>query len=299
MVPEVVSLRMEFQNGENSYFVLHLNFRLKNMFTYYFGCSHLVFREFPDSLVSIAESVEMYLRQHLPYKSIQILPFTTAVIVTYMDGKIIQPHCDQRYTPDGEFLQSQNSQAQNTPTAILVIGDNRRLSFDLYCYKGAEQKFIMNWGEFELTHGSLFILDPSDEQPTIRHGLEQYGKTFFKHKCNGVSKEDKKMSIGIVFRSTIHLTEVQEDCGLVVLDKNNELKMIGNKGKKIEWKAKTKDEIVQETLMFEERNEILINYFAGKVHPKNKKSKANQRILDKEMFECLWKKCRDVNFGEM
>ncbi len=77
-----------------------------------------------------------------------------------MDGKIIQPHCDQRYSPDGEFLQNQNSQAQNTPTAILVIGDTRQLSFDLYCYKGTEQKFIMKWGEFHLTHGSLFILDP-------------------------------------------------------------------------------------------------------------------------------------------
>jgi len=269
------------------------------IFTHYIGCSHLVFREFPDSLGCIADSVEMYLRQHLADKSIQILPFTTAVIVTYMDGKIIQPHCDQRYSPDGEFLQNQNSQAQNTPTAILVIGDTRQLSFDLYCYQGTKQIFIMNWGKIHLTHGSLFILDPSDEQPTIRHGLEQYGKTFFKHRCNGVSKKEKKMSIGIVFRSTMHSTEVQKDSGLVVLDENNELKMFGNneKKKKIEKNAKTQDEVVKEMLMFKKRNEMLIDYFAGNVHPMNKKSKANQRNIDKEMFECLWNKCRDLYFS--
>ncbi len=114
-----------------------------------------------------------------------------------------------------------------------------------------------------------------------------------------MSKKEKKMSIGIVLRSTIHLTEVQRDCGLVVLDENNELKTFENnkkKKKKIEKKAKTQDEMVKEMLMFKKRNEMVIDYFAGNVHPMNKKSKANQRNIDKEMFECLWKKCRELYF---
>ena len=71
------------------------------------------------------------------------------------------------------------------------------------------------------------------------------------------------MSIGIVFRSTMHSTEVQKDSGLVVLDENNELKMFGNNEKRIEKKAKTQDEVEKEMLMFKKRNDLLIDYFAG------------------------------------
>ena len=45
---------------------------------------------------------------------------------------MIHPHCDQQYSPDGKFLDSQNSQEEDTATVILVISDSRYLDFKLY-----------------------------------------------------------------------------------------------------------------------------------------------------------------------
>ncbi len=81
----------------------------------------VVFCAFPDLLNCIADCVEMYLRQNLGNSWIKIAPFTTAVVVTYMDKMILKPHCDQLYSTDGEFLESCNSQERDTATVILVI----------------------------------------------------------------------------------------------------------------------------------------------------------------------------------
>ena len=260
--------------------------------TFHACFSHLVFRAFTDSLNCIADSVEMYLRQNLEDNNIKILPFTTAVVVTYMDGKIIHPHCDQQYSSNGEFLESQNSQERDTATVILVIGDTRNLNFDLWCYENTAQKEVEHWGCIELAHGSLFILDPRTEKPEFRHGLEKYGRTFFKHSCKGIKEKKAGMSIGIVFRATIHLAEVHCNTGLVVLDDKLNLKMMGVKEER-EKKKKTNKEIEEEKKMFQERNEILKHYMAGKTHPMNMKAKKNQRKgIDEPKVRKLWEKCR-------
>ena len=82
---------------------------------------------------------------------------------------MIQPHCDQRFLPDGVFIDSQNSQELDTATVILVIGDSCCLEFELYQQTLKQQKvkpFV--GGHFDLKHGSLFILHPSDEKPSVR-----------------------------------------------------------------------------------------------------------------------------------
>jgi hypothetical protein len=64
----------------------------------------------------------MFLKQNLDNSNIKLQPLTTSVVVTYMGKMMIQPHCDQRYSPDSNFLDCQNSQEEDTATVILVIG---------------------------------------------------------------------------------------------------------------------------------------------------------------------------------
>ena len=100
------------------------------------------------------------------------------------------------------------------------------------------------------------------------------------------------MSIGIVFRATIHLAEVHCNTGLVVLDDKLNLKMMGVKEER-EKKKKTNKEIEEEKKMFQERNEILKHYMACKTHPMNMKAKTNQRKgIDEPKVRKLWEKCR-------
>ena len=161
----------------------------------------------------------MYLCQNLNNDEIKILPFTTAVVVTYIGEMVIQPHCNNRYLPDGEFLDNLNSQVAGTATVLLIIGDKHRLKFDLHHQELQQEKVNPEVSEhFDFEHGRLFILHPSDEKPSFRDGLKKYGRTFYKHSCFGISGTEDGMSIGIVFRATSHLTEVQSETGQVVLD---------------------------------------------------------------------------------
>ena len=170
----------------------------------------------------------MYLCQNLNNDEIKILPFTTAVVVTYIGEMVIQPHCNNRYLPDGEFLDNLNSQVAGTATVILIIGDKHRLKFDLHHQELQQEKVNPEVSEhFDFEHGRLFILHPSDEKPSFRDGLKKYGRTFYKHSCFGISGTEDGMSIGIVFRATSHLTEVQSETGQVVLDDFLQLNVIG------------------------------------------------------------------------
>jgi hypothetical protein len=82
-----------------------------------------------------------------------------------------------------------------------VIGDQRRLKFELYHQAPKQEKVKPSiGGYFNLKHGSLFILNPNDEKPSIRNSLKKYGCTFYKHNCDEVKeKKGGMMSIGICF----------------------------------------------------------------------------------------------------
>ena len=43
--------------------------------------------------------------------------------------------------------------------------------------------------QFNLTHGSFFVLHPQDEVTMVRSLYGRYGKTFFNHSSNGVKSE--------------------------------------------------------------------------------------------------------------
>ena len=241
--------------------------------------------------------METFLQQNLQNSNIKLLPFTSVVVVTYIGEMMIHPHCDQRYSPDGVFLDSQNSQEEDTATVILVIGDTRCLEFDLYHHSSGKQEKVKPTvgGHFYFKHGSLFILHPRDEKPTIRYGLQEYGRTFFKHSCKGVKRMENGMSIGIVFRSTKHLAEVQSNTGCIVLNNNLDMNMIGIETDK---KMKTRRKKEEERKANLERDQVIECYWSGKVHPKNIKSKKEkyQKEVDEANMKRLWKKCKETHF---
>lgn len=297
---------MEFQNGESHFvyeqFIFSVNIPTKSLTysIYLFTClslSHLVFRAFPESLDIIAKSVESYLHQNLTDDTITLMPFTTAVVAVYLDQKKIQPHCDQQWSATGEFKESQNSQVEGTATVVLVIGAGRGLDFEIYGHYGKKQVKIGIKGRFQLQHGSLFVLDPRDEEPVYRNNIEEHGYTFYKHSSDGVEGRKLEMSIGIVFRTTNHLVEVYRDTGLVVLDKDSlEMNMFRidkeMKATKIVKKPKSKRDVKKELMMFAQRNTMLEMYMKGEVHRLNKRAAKHQRITVETHFRDLWEKCK-------
>ena len=141
----------------------------------------------------------------------------------------ISEHRDQTFKKDGSFDQSQNSQIQDTITAILCFGDPRQLDFSLHRQtKGHIQK-VCNSKSFKLSHGTLFVLHPQDEVPLVRKFNKKEELSFFKHSSNGVMKGG--MSLGIVFRSTRNLCEVNKKMGCVFFSCENESERIKNADK--------------------------------------------------------------------
>jgi hypothetical protein len=138
----------------------------------------------------------------------------------------ISEHRDQTFKKDGSFDQSQNSQIQDTITAILCFGDPRQLDFSLHRQTKRHIQKVCNSKSFKLSHGTLFVLHPQDEVPLVRKFNKKEELSFFKHSSNGVMKGG--MSLGIVFRSTRNLCEVNKKMGCVFFlmkMKVNELRM--------------------------------------------------------------------------
>ena len=128
------------------------------------------------------------------------IPFTIKelnhmVFLVYYDKQHIEinikqlsMHRDQRWTRGGQFMTSQNSQEQDTATCILTLGATRDLSFQCYmdnCTGDKRESISIDKNfsshTFSLTHGSLFILHPSDEQTFLRNYFDQQHGTYFKH----------------------------------------------------------------------------------------------------------------------
>eukprot|EP00956_Cyclotella_meneghiniana_P010797 scaffold15105_cov36-Cyclotella_meneghiniana.AAC.2 len=143
----------------------------------------------------------------------------------------IQPHRDQRYTTGGKFYEKMNSQIQHTITAILVVGDPRQLTFQLY-KQGRKQEVVSQdeneWSRqvFQLEHGALFILKPQDEETRIRSFFKEFGPTFFKHESSGLRHSKDDMSLGVVLRTTAHSLEVERMSGKIVTNNKQDSKTI-------------------------------------------------------------------------
>lgn len=179
--------------------------------------SHLNCRPFTDSMEIIATSVLRLVRQTFPDHE----PFNHMSCIGYWDKKRINLHRDNsycRYT--GEFKTTQNCQKEGTVTAILAFGDTRDLQFFLCRHKkktdGKKRQPYLVIEEpwvFELKHGTLFILHPCDEM-LIDRFYSSGVRTFFQHGCEGVGKGC--LSLGLVFRVTVHSRAVFSKTGRVV-----------------------------------------------------------------------------------
>lgn len=69
-----------------------------------------------------------------------------------------------------------------------------------------------------MTHGSLFFLHSEDEKLLLREIYSREDLTFFKHGCDGVCGDEGRLSIGFVFRVSVHSVQVHADTGTLVLD---------------------------------------------------------------------------------
>ena len=221
---------------------IHISYQLSN--------SQCVARDFPEELNRISNGVYEYISRL--YKNdidVVIEPFNTAVVLLYYDRKKtdndyvqIQYHRDQRYNTNGDFMHSQNCQLKNSLTCVFNIGDTRNLNVQLF--KNAPMEYIRDIKKttFELNHGSLFVLHPSDEIPKKRCCLQSDYKTFFKHGDVRFGKGDK-LSIGFAFRTSIHSKEVCKETGKFILPEEIEPK---------------------HAAVYKNREDILLDYFKNR-----------------------------------
>ena len=201
----------------------------------YLSCSQLVCRKFDSDMERISNAIFTFL------KSLSIdVPFSVEelnhmVLLAYYDKEHVDKdvkqlgmHRDQRWSSGGKFMNSSNSQQQNTATCILTLGDTRDISFQ--CYKdndtGDKKGPIMIDNEFSshkfcLKHGSLFILHPRDEITMLRIIFDEYCSTYFKHGNVFFGKDG--ISIGLAFRTTFRTANVNAETGQFILETTDKL----------------------------------------------------------------------------
>ena len=117
----------------------------------------------------IAKSIKDFIiRKYRSDKRVQIQPFNSATIITYVNEMAFAEHRDQDFKKDGSFDQINNSQIRDTATAVLCFGDPRQLDYTIHKVTQRKIEKICKSKSFYLTHGSLFLLHPNDEKPLVR-----------------------------------------------------------------------------------------------------------------------------------
>ena len=113
-------------------------------------------------------------------------------------------HCDAKYTLDGIFQTSKNSQVQNTPVIIVTYGNNRNLKWRRVYY-GPNKHGKMEWLEDKtwtkqemcMSNTSFMLLNHADEIP-IRHPVSNTPYRF-EHGNIRINKEEG-FSVAMVLR---------------------------------------------------------------------------------------------------
>jgi hypothetical protein len=186
--------------------------------------SQSVARDFPEELKKISSCVHEFVSSvYEKEEGVVIKPFNTAVVLLYYDRKDedrdyvqIHYHRDQRFNCNGEFILSQNCQLEHSFTCVLSIGDTRSLNFQLHRNTPMKDLKEVRHTSFQLSHGSLFVLHPSDEKPRMRDCLYSECNSFFKHGDVRFGS-NKKLSMGIAFRTSIHSFEVCKRSGKFII----------------------------------------------------------------------------------
>lgn len=198
--------------------------------------STLSFRPFNNDMCIIADAIKTYLEKRIANedKYVKFEEFNMCSFVCYEGKRSINPHRDNVYRRDGSWSDDDNCQVQYTPVATLVIGDSRKIHFQLYRHRDVnifpEDALVPGSGPIKigdpitilLQHGDLFFLDPKTEELRWRRHYFSRAKTFFKHYCDGVEGNEALLSIGLVFRVGKNFREVYADTGMLVLTDEDE-----------------------------------------------------------------------------
>ena len=153
----------------------------------------------------------------------------TMVAIYYMDGNYAPEHRDSRYDSEGNFIEGDNSQQKDTPVLIMTIGDPRELTMQLMRHPYTPSEKLINDSKpikvdhpdatqtFTLSHGSLFVLAPADEQTAIRPHFDKVHPTFWFHHVKKIKEHSDFMSTGLVFRVSTHQKKVMKTTGQLSL----------------------------------------------------------------------------------
>ena len=152
--------------------------------------------------------------------------FNSMVFFVYYDKKdkgksVLQLpfHRDQRWSSSGKFQSTLNSQKKDTPTVVLTLGDARKLY--VQCFRDSNDcrsaRVSGKWSdeEFVQTHGSLFELDPGDEETKLRKLFNSFNASYFKH---GGVQFGNGLSIELPFCTATNTRPVDSATGKMVVE---------------------------------------------------------------------------------
>lgn len=132
------------------------------------------------------------------FNSVSILLYIGSDVIKECTVSDLAYSSDIEFNTKGEFVKD-NSQKENTPVVVLTLGDPRTVHMKKR-KKGKDGNWMNNEREkthdFLLTSGSIFVLDPADEELKER-GRENQGLSQFHHRV----KVTKGLSMAIMFRT--------------------------------------------------------------------------------------------------
>ena len=151
-------------------------------------------------------------------------------------------------------MASQNSQKKGTATCVLTLGDTRTLN--MQCYKDNDRKdrtgsirvnkpFASH--SFSQTHGSMFYLDPRDEESKLRLEFDPSALTYFKH--GGVRFGQSGVSLGFGLRAVTHTCLVDKVTGRLVVEQGLCMSVTKNEKVLREYLANSKRKEKNERLL--------------------------------------------------
>jgi hypothetical protein len=192
-----------------------------------FLLSQFVVKAFNEDIQLVGSAIHKFLLENQKdHKDVTIKELNSMVFLAYTQKTAINWHTDQRYSSNGSFMESQNSQEENTFVCVLTIGDTRKLNMRcVRCCRRGESRDVgdppvgpipveaqHSFHAVLLPNGSLFLLHPKDEVPFLRENFDSESFTFFQH-CAVYSSKDG-LSIALVFRTTSHTVSVLKNTGL-------------------------------------------------------------------------------------
>ena len=144
---------------------------------------------------------------------VEMLSFNHCSILLYYSigemkhESVLSKHCDCTYGKDSKFINSANSQTEDTITASFSICDSRVVKFFVRSLvKDNSKKGGLAWKENEecikeiqLNHGDVMVVHPHDERPFRHNDVD--GNLLRQILHGEVKVKDGQFSIGFVFRN--------------------------------------------------------------------------------------------------